>query len=301
MVAIKFKGVHKTPGRPTHVEGKEGRRYVNNKILKALETSQKGAGGYKAYTTHTPYSSFEDYSNCFDEIDSAIADTAQSSEATETFQWYPTENDAGTQNVADETAASYEGATSAPVQEGFEIGPTLKACIEETRSYPCVTEHQIRYQQVAESTCAADLTEYFDYPENGMNNLYPNSSDWLEECDQSETKWRRNKTAILRVPKKGVVRSSRGTVELLVHADGRTFKPSYNKCGILVGVHCSDGFTLLRNACSGEWNLFGPDGSITNEDTISSVSFDKRGNLSYQSDSGRIVTLKVDGTIVATD
>lgn len=290
MVAIKFNGVRKIPGRPTLVEGIEGRRYVNDKILKALEASQKTAGGYKSYSTYSP---FEDYSNWEEGLDESGSQSAvHLSEENVSIPQFETD-------AEDENTSEFEQISdSGPFQEGFEIGPALRACIEETYSYPCVTENQIRCQQATADTDEADHDEYFDYPESGMFNANPDSSE--EACEQPATRKNRSRTSILRVPSRGVVRSCRGTVELLVHADGRTFKPIYNKCGILIGVDCSDGYTLVKNRCSGDWNLFGPTGATVNEDAIIYVAFDKQGNLSYQCESGRLVTLYVDGKIVTS-
>lgn len=393
MVAIKFNGVRKSPGRPTLVEGIEGRRHVNNKILRALEASQKSSGGYHSYSTYKSSSDGMNWDDAVNKLGMELADASkveEQEEVAESFQWYPTgaEETAGYVHISfedeepadphtedepaesySETIDSYEDnesidsyrdeqpiaeflndeptgqyqiedqvvdefrysseiehhdnaievsnedsedettseipavATAQPCEEGFEIGPALRACIEETNSYPVITEHQMQCsseEPLVENLVENETEEYFDYPESGMPSDYPQDLNWLEEFEQSEARIQRNRTSILRVPTAGVVRSSRGTVELLVHADGRMFKPIYNKCGILVSVDCSDGYKLLKNRFSGVWSLIAPNGAAINDDAITAVAFDKQGNLSYQTQSGRLVTLYVNGKIVTS-
>ncbi len=361
MVAIKFNGVRKSPGRPTLVHGVEGRRHVNNKILRALEASHKNNSGYNSYST---YKAAPDGMNWDDEVKKLGMENngaTQIKEDAAGFQWYPTgeateletqvqevqdvqevqevqdvqdvqelqepsepfcendllQNECDYSQTVEQTNPQYgiddEGGNEATseipmissshsLEEGFEIGPALRACIEETNSYPVLTEHQmqcITTEPLQETSPVSESDEYYDYPEDGFLCGSPQSLDWLEEFEQNESRVQKNRTTILRVPSVGIVSSCRGTVELLVHADGRTFKPIYNKCGILIAVHCSDGYTLVKNRFkANEWSLVDPAGEAINDDVIIAVAFDKQGNLSFRCESGRLVTLCTDGQIV---
>ncbi len=105
------------------------------------------------------------------------------------------------------------------------------------------------------------------------------------------------KTAFFKLPKSGVVRSSRGTVELLVHKNGRTFRPNYNKVGILLRVDVSDGFALVRSTNGTSWQMLDKDGESIENERIHTVAFDKRGNLWYETVGGRKVVFHIDGNV----
>lgn len=104
------------------------------------------------------------------------------------------------------------------------------------------------------------------------------------------------KTAILRVPEEGVVKSSRGTVQLLVQRNGRTMKPRYNQCGVLIGVEMSDGWELVYMPKRNRWVIFNHDGTTPLPLKITSVSFDQKGNLWYVTADGQRTIFYTDGT-----
>lgn len=96
---------------------------------------------------------------------------------------------------------------------------------------------------------------------------------------------------------KNVVKSVRGTVEFLVHANGRTFTPTYNMVGVLTAVEVSDGFVLARGERGdSSWTMTDKEGNSVEEDPIVGVAFDKKGNLWYETADGRRTTFNVDGT-----
>lgn len=104
------------------------------------------------------------------------------------------------------------------------------------------------------------------------------------------------KTAILRVPDEGVIKSSRGTVQLLVQRSGRTMKPRYNQCGVLIGVEMSDGWELVYMPKRNRWVIFNHDGTTPLPLKITSVSFDQKGNLWYVTADGQRTIFYTDGT-----
>ncbi|MDZ4834901.1 MAG: hypothetical protein SGJ27_14075 [Candidatus Melainabacteria bacterium] len=109
------------------------------------------------------------------------------------------------------------------------------------------------------------------------------------------------KTAIFKMPTEGVVRSSRGTVELLVHKGGRMFRPHYNPVGILLRVDVSDGFALIKGqADKAPWQMTDREGNPLDEDVINTVAFDKKGNLWYQTVTGKKTRFLVDGGVEVT-
>ncbi len=110
------------------------------------------------------------------------------------------------------------------------------------------------------------------------------------------------KTAIFKMPSEGVVRSSRGTVELLVHKGGRMFRPHYNPVGILLRVDVSDGFALIKGqADKAPWQMTDREGNPLDEDVIHTVAFDKKGNLWYETVTGKKTKFLVDGGVEVTD
>jgi hypothetical protein len=110
------------------------------------------------------------------------------------------------------------------------------------------------------------------------------------------------KTAIFKMPTEGVVRSSRGTVELLVHKGGRMFRPHYNPVGILLRVDVSDGFALIKGqADKAPWQMTDREGNPLDEDVIHTVAFDKKGNLWYETVTGKKTKFLVDGGVQVTD
>lgn len=109
------------------------------------------------------------------------------------------------------------------------------------------------------------------------------------------------KTSIFKMPTEGVVLSSRGTVELLVHKGGRMFRPHYNPVGILLRVDVSDGFSLIKGETDkAPWRMTDRDGNPLDEDDIFTVAFDKKGNLWYQTVNGKKTRFLVDGGVEVT-
>jgi len=106
------------------------------------------------------------------------------------------------------------------------------------------------------------------------------------------------KTSIFKMPSEGVVQSSRGTVELLVHKGGRMFRPHYNAVGILLRVDVSDGFSLIKGSTDkAHWQMTDRDGNPLDEEDITSVAFDKKGNLWYETVSGKKTKFLVTGAV----
>lgn len=109
------------------------------------------------------------------------------------------------------------------------------------------------------------------------------------------------KTAVFKMPKEGVVSSSRGTVELLVHKGGRMFRPHYNPVGILLRVDVSDGFSLIKgDTDKAHWLMTDREGNPLDEEEIVSVAFDKKGNLWYETISGKKTKFLVSGSVEVT-
>lgn len=406
MSMIKFNGVRKAPGRPTLVEGIEGRRYVDSKILKNLESTQRG-GGYNAYTScggHSPFSyspgqQLEEFEYGVDENglsnepltpeqqyemlngygQEALEEPTHVEPYYEEFQYHESQcfvaaydageitssqnlvwtQDAGAETACNETISVEENSAEltdsseqpyveqlsqfenchwqftlpstivqelpgaqadSPAQnlydevhyelervcqkhqfgsekfeyaveirpfdgpqlqrkeliteEGFEIGDLFKACVDHNAEVQRTIEMNIQRR----IECAEE-----------MKRIREEFSDLKFQASHSGAM----KTGILRLPSSGVVRSSRGTVELLVHANGLTFKPFYNLCGMLMCVAMSDG-RRFEKCISGDWRLFSAEGQPSLE-KIETVSFDKKGNLWYQTSHGKRVTFFVDG------
>jgi len=311
MPRIQFNGVHKSPGRPTLVDGPEGRKYVASKILNNLAATQKN-GEYRASTTdygsqfrYEPGQDFEygldEYGMATESLQPSAPLPAAMNQIELELMGQPIEakpaafasfkmsgvvasDNLETQDQSMETQGQAmltpeEALDQEPglPEEGFQIGETVRAIIE--------------------SGCD-DIDDYFDYDEDVFDrddNLYALYAANLLVAHSDASLAVRNKTGILRIPAYGVVRSSRGTVELLVHANGRTFTPRYNLCGILIGVAMSDGYTIATTA-RGKWRIYDPQGKPIQEESIHTVAFDKKGNLWYQTRTGKTVTFFVDGT-----
>ena len=109
------------------------------------------------------------------------------------------------------------------------------------------------------------------------------------------------KTSVFKMPKEGVVSSSRGTVELLVHKGGRMFRPHYNAVGILLRVDVSDGFSLIKgDTDKAHWLMTDRSGNPLDEEEIVGVAFDKKGNLWYETISGKKTKFLVAGGVEVT-
>ncbi|MBX3136140.1 hypothetical protein KF707_07880 [Candidatus Obscuribacterales bacterium] len=355
MTMIKFNGVRKVPGRPTLVEGVEGRRYVDNKILKNLESSQR-VSGYNAYTTCSSASPYS-YSpgQALDDFEYGVDQDGFSSEPLthenrqqhsfsneedspelehiepyfEEFQYsenecYVSAYDAGEISTSQNLVWTQDSPVDATIRpltdEGFEISDLFKACVEHNAEEQRTIELNIKSRIDRADELKRIREEFSD-----LNLAYTEAQDFELHCDakvqssdyetnesgyvhrpfseafyssncarnNQATGARAMKTDILRLPQSGVVRSSRGTVELLVHANGLTFKPFYNLCGMLVSVTISDG-RRIEKSFYGNWRLISSDGKALSE-RIDTVSFDKKGNLWYQTAQGKRVTFFVDG------
>lgn len=393
-MAIKFNGVRRQPGRPTLVEGVEGRRYVDNKILKNLERMSCGYDSFSNQQYISPYAyspgqsldeleseEFETYvhrrepntvygdttdeskTHYFEdqveeythEVQNEIIDADaepgvnlvweldyverattlsyeepqfQNQQVEEYEQVWVDARDSEVygndvhvnedspethvnevllsdysqekrlpQNEVEDSWESEDMQSSScgkrlvvfdesfepngSIEEGFKIDESFKACVENV--IRTQTNLEMRLQQSLEETPETRINA----PVQITVPTYRNPEAILSLRDK--------KTGILRLPSLGVVRSSQGTVELLVHASGLTFKPTYNRCGILVSVTISDGRKIDRTMRGG-WRLIDADGFVVKEE-ITTVSFDKKGNLWYRTASGKVVTFFVDGRV----
>ncbi len=93
-------------------------------------------------------------------------------------------------------------------------------------------------------------------------------------------------------------RSERGTIQMVVHENGRRIKPNYNKCGILVAVELGNGATLRRSSGSELWSIVGQDNQEIVPSEIKAVYFDRQGSLCTTTVSGKMVKMQPDGAIV---
>ena len=361
MSMIKFNGVHKAPGRPTLVEGIEGRRYVDNKILKNLERTQRG-GGYNAYTSGGGQSPFS-YSpgQSHDELEYGVDEYGLSNEPLTPEQEYQNKDgyseqaleepnhiepyyeefqydesqcmvaayDAGEMTSCQDLIWVQDAAGEAASAEQSEVAENLSQ-FENCHwqfTLPSVEPAQNVYDKMhyeQERVCrrnqfGSEPFQYgveirsFDGPhlhrkevitEEGFeigdvlktfcaDNSFTESREICPSTNTPTSHLKTMKTGILRLPSSGVARSSRGTVELLVHANGLTFKPFYNLCGMLMCVTMSDG-RRIEKGFKGFWRLVDAEGKASS-DKIETVSFDKKGNLWYQTSRGKRVTFFVDG------
>jgi hypothetical protein len=80
-------------------------------------------------------------------------------------------------------------------------------------------------------------------------------------------------------PLSDIYRTRRGTIELVIHKDGRMITPQYNNCGILTGVDLGNGSTLQRPAAGGFWRVLDAEGVEQPSIDIKAVTFDKHGTL----------------------
>jgi hypothetical protein len=93
-----------------------------------------------------------------------------------------------------------------------------------------------------------------------------------------------------------ISRSERGTIEMATHANGRQLIPHYNNCGMLTGVELSEGVRFALSEEKKTWQMIDASGKVMTSG-VKSVSFDKRGNLSYVTSGGDTIVLKTDGSI----
>jgi hypothetical protein len=96
-------------------------------------------------------------------------------------------------------------------------------------------------------------------------------------------------------PLSDIYRTRRGTIELVIHKDGRMIAPQYNNCGILVGVDLGNGSTLQRPTSGGLWHVLDSQGVEQPSIDIKAVTFDKHGTLWAITVSGERLKVSADG------
>lgn len=110
----------------------------------------------------------------------------------------------------------------------------------------------------------------------------------------------RNKTELLDLPvlpKQGIKRSHRGTIEAVFQPNGLALEAEYNRCGMLTKVNLPDGTKLVRCPDTGLWNKSDVQETVL-EEKIRSVAFDRLGNLAFVSEAGRTTMICIDGRVV---
>lgn len=105
------------------------------------------------------------------------------------------------------------------------------------------------------------------------------------------------KTQIMSIPKAGVKRSNRGTIEAVFQPNGNVVEAQYNRCGMLVEVSVAGALKLTRSADTGDWTMSYLDGSHS-MNHVSNVAFDRQGNLCYSTDDGQTTVICADGRVV---
>jgi hypothetical protein len=96
-------------------------------------------------------------------------------------------------------------------------------------------------------------------------------------------------------PLSEIYRTRRGTIELVIHKDGRMIAPQYNNCGILTGVDLGNGSTLQRPTAGGLWHVLDAQGVEQPSIDIKAVTFDKHGTLWAITVSGERFKVSADG------
>lgn len=110
----------------------------------------------------------------------------------------------------------------------------------------------------------------------------------------------KNKTQVLDLPvlpKQGIKRSHRGTIEAVFQPNGLALEAEYNRCGMLTKVILPDGNKLVRCPDTGLWSKFDSQ-ELLIEEKIRSVAFDRLGNLAFISEAGRTTMICIDGRVV---
>jgi hypothetical protein len=105
------------------------------------------------------------------------------------------------------------------------------------------------------------------------------------------------KTRFLNVPKQGIKRSRRGTIEAVFQPNGNIVQAQYNRCGILIEVRVGGAMKLTRAADTGKWTMYYMDGSQP-VNRVKGVAFDRLGNLSYSTEDGRTTVICADGRVI---
>ncbi len=105
------------------------------------------------------------------------------------------------------------------------------------------------------------------------------------------------KTRFLNVPKQGIKRSHRGTIEAVFQPNGNIVQAQYNCCGILIEVNVGGAVKLTRAADTGKWTMSYLDGSQP-VNRVKGVAFDRLGNLCYSTEDGRTTVICADGRVI---
>ncbi len=267
----RYKGVHRVPGRPTQVDGPDGRRYIAGKLIDNL-TKQAPVYDERSKKQQRPRSEFnrDGYLLC----DHSTKSGAEKSETiAEAKPWY---------------MQPRQGDDVVRYGQGHSVDDVVRMFKEQSAS-----GKQQAMRQASESAAIVedeDDEEIFEYDEQAPEIAPPTMFLFRKRGHD-----RSCKTDMLRVPRSGVVKSSCGTIELLVHANGRSFKPRYNFCGMLTSVSTSDGLHLFRGQKDNHWLMQDSSGNLLEKEQIHTVSFDKKGNLWYETNSGRRVIFFIDG------
>lgn len=106
-----------------------------------------------------------------------------------------------------------------------------------------------------------------------------------------------NKTDLLSIPKQGIKRSNRGTIEAVFQPTGTVVEAQYNRCGILIEVSVAGAIKLTRSAETGDWSMSYCDGTQP-VNKVNDVGFDRLGNLSFSSEDGHMTMICADGSVV---
>lgn len=260
------------------------------------------------------------------------AETPAESAATESPSQSPTSNQMPSFNQALKQAQSQSGQTSQPQQDAVAQSPwsgPQEAYVEpqpEPVQQPVQQEYtpQAEHQNEDQLHQSSDMQSRQNEPQQSEVASPSNDSlvDFPTTAEKEKPKFDRKKpplpkqnadevyfednatsgkTSIFKMPSEGVVRSSRGTVELLVHKGGRMFRPHYNPVGILLRVDVSDGFALIKGPSDkAPWQMTDREGNPLDEDVISTVAFDKKGNLWYETVAGKKTKFLVDGGVEVT-
>ena len=340
-MAIKFNGVHKSPGRPTLVGGPEGRKYIAGKILGNLPVT--GAGHYVSRPAQYQSQNYAIEQDCqYGMDDYGFTDLLNDGEPVQEEQqvtyeegsvWSEDKERAYQESlrIAAECAAfqdqeQYSNQEQAQIfqlteeqtevvqasihqevtpkqkkktwDEGFSVQDVLSLAAMLEQQKVSQEQKQVEINQEADEDLFDDDCNYLNEETEEMLAQQDYSAQMGSLALNNDLNTPNRKTTILRVPSQGVVRSSRGTVELLVHANGRTFKPRYNMCGLLIGVSISDGLELVLSHSARGWHMFDSNGNLIEKEKITTVAFDKHGNLWYHTISGKSVIYFVDGTTV---
>lgn len=174
-------------------------------------------------------------------------------------------------------------------------GPDVSAPAEpdEKPELPVIETVEITAEELSDEDYFGQTTREEEDDDNDVE-IADNSFDVFEtELNKRDP----NKTELLNIPKVGVVRGHRGTLELVVLQSGLVLTPSYNSIGMLKSVKTSDGLTFAQAPDGKTWDILDKSGEALNKLPITSLTFDKKGNLSFISSDGTSATLNIDGSV----